>query len=126
MPHPHPQDPLTAEEIRAAAAACKERAATLGLSLRFNTITLREPAKKALLAWQAAGSPAGSDCEPPRQAFCILQTAPGAVEAVVELGASPPVMSSWTEVPGVQPLATPDDCFLAEDIVKGDAEVQVG
>lgn len=38
----------------------------------------------------------------------------------------PPIkVTSWTEVAGVQPLATPDDCFDAEDIVKADPEVQV-
>jgi hypothetical protein len=74
----HPLDPLTADEVTAAAGACKEKAASLSLpALRFNAITLREPAKRALLAWQKAGSP--EDGAPPREAFCVLQT-PGCGE----------------------------------------------
>ena len=30
------------------------------------------------------------------------------------------------QVEGVKPLATPDDCFEAEDICKADAEVRSG
>lgn len=89
----HPLDPLTADEVAAAAGACKEKATSLGLpALRFNAITLREPAKRALLAWQKAGSP--EDGAPPREAFCVLQT-PGCGErrgrphASTALGACP-------------------------------------
>ena len=49
-----------------------------------------------------------------------------AVEAIVLLSEQPVKLTSWVEVPGVQPLATPDDCFDAEAIVKADPEVQVG
>ena len=49
-----------------------------------------------------------------------------AVEATVLLSEQPIKVTSWVEVPGVQPLATPDDCFEAEAIVKADTEVQVG
>jgi hypothetical protein len=49
-----------------------------------------------------------------------------AVEAIVLLSEQPVKQTSWVEVPGVQPLATPDDCFDAEAIVKADPEVQVG
>jgi hypothetical protein len=38
----HPLDPLTEEEVKAAADSCKQHAASLGLPpLRFNTITLQ-------------------------------------------------------------------------------------
>ena len=33
--------------------------------------------------------------------------------------------AEWVEVPGVHPLASPDDCFDAEAIVKADPEIQV-
>ena len=43
-PTHHPLDPLSAEEIRAAAQACKQYAAAAGLpELRFNAITLQVP-----------------------------------------------------------------------------------
>jgi primary-amine oxidase len=96
-------------------------------SLRFNVITLKEPPKKELLAYDADPS---SKPAPLRQAFCILQTPPksGALEAVVTLGtATDPLAAtvvSWEFKDGVQPLATPDDCFDAEAIVKADHVVQ--
>lgn len=42
------------------------------------------------------------------------------------LSGGPAKVTSWAEVAGVHPMATPDDCELAEAIVKADAEVQVG
>ena len=43
-PTPHPLDPLSANEVRAAAQACKQHAAAAGLpELRFNAITLQVP-----------------------------------------------------------------------------------
>jgi primary-amine oxidase len=87
--------------------------------VRFNTITLKEPSKKDLLAYDA--DPTST---PLRQAFCILQTPPksGAIEVVVSLASA--TVISWTVKPGVQPLATPDDCFDAEAIVKADPAIQ--
>jgi Cu2+-containing amine oxidase len=41
-PGHHPLDPLTEEEVKAAADSCKQHAASLGLPpLRFNTVTLQ-------------------------------------------------------------------------------------
>ncbi|KAL4418888.1 hypothetical protein ABPG77_010057, partial [Micractinium sp. CCAP 211/92] len=118
----HPLDPLSAAEMTAAADACRARAAVEGVErLRFNTITLKEPLKKELLAWYKAGCPAEE--APPRQAFCILQT-PAAVEVEVALGPDGPAkVTAWTPVPGAQPLASPDDCFEAEAIAKADPGV---
>jgi Cu2+-containing amine oxidase len=102
---PHPLDPLTPGEVAAAAAACRARAAGGGAlpgrggapgRLRFNTVTLQEPPKAALLAFRAGRGPA-----PPRTAFCILQAPPafGVVEALVALapGGGAEVVS-WTPV----------------------------
>ena len=121
-------DPLSAEEIKTAAAAIKNHAQALNIPhLRFNVITLKEPAKKELVAYDA--DPAAIP-PPPRQAFCILQTPPesGAIEAVVDLDSadstdSIPAVSSWVLKEGVQPLASPEDCFDAEAIAKADPEV---
>ena len=119
----HPLDPLNAGELASAAEACRAHASKLGLpSLRFNTITLLEPPKQELLAFARGAGAAGAEA-PPRRAFCILQT-PGTVEATVLLEEQGPVVSSWSQVEGVQPLATPDDCFDAEAIAKGDAGLQ--
>lgn len=123
----HPLDPLTAEEITLAAEACKSHASALGIleSLRFNTITLKEPTKAELLKFEMDQNQMSV---PLRAAFCILENPPklGAIEVVVSLdrkkGQSCEVIS-WESIPDVQPLATPDDCFEAENIVKSDKEV---
>lgn len=68
-PKQHPLDPLSAAEISAAAEACQQLAQQQGIAeLRFNVITLQEPPKAALVAYEAGSGPC-----PPRQAFAILQ-----------------------------------------------------
>lgn len=124
----HPLDALTADEIRQAAAVCRAYAKQEGLEqLRFNVISLQEPPKKLVVAYD--NDPSAP--LPPRRAFCILQFAglAGVVEAVLEVlaaGMEPSVSQviTWTEVEGVNALATPDDCFEAEAIAKADPEVR--
>jgi primary-amine oxidase len=65
----HPLDPLCGFELTAAAEACRQLAQQQGITeLRFNVITLKEPPKAALVAYEAGSGPC-----PPRQAFAILQ-----------------------------------------------------
>ena len=91
---PHPLDPLSPNEIRAAARIIRA-AQPLGESARFVTIELREPPKAALTS---AGNGAL-----PRQAFAILldRDSNTTHEALVNLTAG--TLTSWTEQPGVQP-----------------------
>lgn len=123
MGYSHPLDPLSAAEIKAAAAACRTRAAQEKVAslLRFNAISLQEPAKHQLVAYDT-----GRARKPARRAFCILQAWPKhpVIEAVVDLGSSRPSVISWKPIHGVQALAHPEDCILAEDIAKADPEVQ--
>jgi primary-amine oxidase len=118
----HPLDALTPEEISQSAAACRKRGAAEGLTqIRFNTITLKEPTKAALLAYDKDPSQA-----PERQSFCILQV-PGAgdvYEVVLTLSSAAAQVTSWVSVEGVQPLITPEDCLDAEAIVKADPQIQ--
>ncbi|MEW5306570.1 MAG: hypothetical protein WDW36_009026 [Sanguina aurantia] len=124
----HPLDSLSTEEIRQAAAACRKEAAVLGWEVvKFNVISLQEPAKKSLVAYERDHSQM-----PQRQAFCILQPPlaadhqgpGGVVEVLVDLSPdSTPTIVSWTRLEGVNALATPDDCFEAEAIAKADPEV---
>jgi Copper amine oxidase, N2 domain len=118
----HPLDALTPEEISQSAAACRKRGTVEGLTqIRFNTITLKEPAKAALLAYEK------DTTQVERQSFCILQV-PGAgdvYEVVLTLSnAAAAKVTSWVSVEGVQPLITPEDCFDAEAIVKADPQIQ--
>lgn len=105
------------DEVRAAAAcarACKQAPG----HIRFNSISLKEPAKAELLAFGSGGQPL------PRQAALVLQAPPTdyVAEAVVDLASSTVV--SWKQVKGAQPMLTPDDCNDAEEIAKADAQVQ--
>eukprot|EP00878_Enallax_costatus_P018606 GHUV01019596.1.p1 GENE.GHUV01019596.1~~GHUV01019596.1.p1 ORF type:complete len:681 (+),score=180.46 GHUV01019596.1:3034-5076(+) len=124
----HPLHPLSAEEVQLAAAACRSHAARLQLPpLRYNTITLQEPPKQQLLAYES-----GQVLSLPRLAFCILQTPPefAFYEALVDLRShvSTSAVVSWVKLNGSQldgqPLATPDDCLLAEAIARDDPQVQ--
>lgn len=118
-PGPHPLDPLTEDEVRRAAAACRAHAAVLGLPpLRFNNISLQEPPKRQLLQYES-----GALQQLPRLSLCILQTPPHFLvyEATVDLqpqqhstGAAAAVVS-WTKVSpavdrsaGSQPSHNPD------------------
>ncbi|GFR44735.1 hypothetical protein Agub_g6063 [Astrephomene gubernaculifera] len=133
----HPLDQLSPNEIRRAVEACKLYAVANGVShLRFNTVMLREPPKRALLAYERGSGP-----RPERLAECILilPYTSRAVEAMVRLGAPgaaagaatpPPAPApvaaevvSWKELEGVQPLTTPDDNFEAEAVVRADPRV---
>ncbi|KAF8068451.1 maoI [Scenedesmus sp. PABB004] len=124
----HPLDPLSADEVRAAAGACRALARAEGWcaggeELRFNVITLKEPPKRDLLAFEAGSSP-----EPPQRRACaILQTPPSSAVFEVDLDLRPDgtaAPAGWRGVEGVQPLASPDDCLLAEEIAKADAQAR--
>ncbi|KAL6769401.1 AMX1 [Auxenochlorella protothecoides x Auxenochlorella symbiontica] len=117
----HPLDQLTAEEIGAAAAACRERAASLGLPvLRFNSISAKEPHKYKVLAYLKGGA------KPARQALCVVQAPPrnSVFEALVDLDGTRASILSWQELEGVQPAVTLDDVIDVEKMVKANKEFQ--
>jgi primary-amine oxidase len=105
----HPLDPLTADEIRTAVAIVK-KAQDLGDEARFPLITLREPSKRGVLAFQE-GDPIDRD------AFVVVLGGSGATyEALVSLNDEK--VRTWRLVPGAQPSLTLEEIFLVEDIVK--------
>jgi len=119
---PHPLEPLTAGEIRAAVAILREQQ-ELADTIRFSTVELREPDKAAMLAWEAAGGWASADApQIPREAFAIvMDRAGGAVhEAVVSLGDE--AVTSWTEIPGVQPRVMLEEFAEVEEMLKTNAD----
>ncbi|BDA42557.1 Primary amine oxidase [Coccomyxa sp. Obi] len=125
-PTTHPLDPLIAAEISAAGKACRLYGESVGLThLRFNSISLEEPSKAALLEYEASGrrSP-----KPPRRAHCIVQlpTEPNSsvAEVLVDLSGPTPAVLNWVKVEGVQPMVTIEDCVEAEEIVKADLGVR--
>ena len=88
----HPLDQLTPQEVSRASAAVRWHAAegasglAPGAALRFNTIMLREPPKRAMVAWRLGKGP-----RPPREALVWVLARPQGTlfEAVVELPESP-------------------------------------
>lgn len=111
---PHPLDPLSPDEIRAAARIIRE-ARPPGDSTRFVTIELHEPSKEALAAPSANGAI-------PREAFAILldRDSNTTHEAVVDLGAQ--TLRSWSERPGIQPYFLFEEFGDAVTITRNHAE----
>src|SRR4051794_25873928 len=97
----HPLDPLTAAEVAATAAVVRADGAfgARAAGCRFITITLREPVKDAILAWEGGGP------LPAREAEVVVLDRERAetVEAVVDLGAG--AVSGWNVLTDVQPMA---------------------
>lgn len=105
----YPLDPLSGEEIQAAAAIvmASEYASP---TLKFVMIQLAEPAKTAELTF------AGVDV--PRCAFAIMYDAAAKLvyEAVVDLGAS--MIESWKAIPGRFPSYLVEHMTGVEDKVR--------
>jgi primary-amine oxidase len=113
---PHPLDPLTEGEIeRAARALIQQR--HLPEDVLFPALTLREPPKEQVLAYRP-----GQDV--PREAFAIVfdRTANRTSEAVVDLGADR--VTSFREVPGVQPRILVAEYDPVTDLVRANPEVR--
>jgi primary-amine oxidase len=116
-PLPHPLAPLTAAEIEAASAAVTA-ARDLGGSARFVYVSLYEPAKQDVIAFEQGG-PA-----PDRLVKVIIrERAEHAThEGVVRLPDGEVV--EFRHVPGVQPSVMLEEFLAAEDIVRADPRWQ--
>ena len=119
---PHPLDPLTADEITSASSAVKTYLSSKThdpSSIRFVAVSLSEPEKKELLS-EGVFDPMKSS----RKAEVVALVDGIASELVVDLKDGANVISHIDLDPGVQPLFSPDDCDLAEEIAKSSPEVQ--
>jgi primary-amine oxidase len=103
----HPLDPLTAEEIRQAAAILR-RDRGVGAGWRFASIELKEPSKAALAAGTAAG----------REAIvvCWDRSDGQAYRAVVTLTGD--AVMSWEHLPGQQPNMTVDEWHECDEMLR--------
>mmetsp|Transcript_4506 Transcript_4506/g.18113 ORF Transcript_4506/g.18113 Transcript_4506/m.18113 type:complete len:213 (-) Transcript_4506:2008-2646(-) len=128
----HPLDELDGDEVRAAAAAAREELLALGGDetsvVRFAAVTLKPPPKAEVKAWLATKGSSGSEQPPPeRRAEVIATVLPAGNSYEVEVGGlsgSKGVVASLSKLSdGAQPLLSPDDCALAEEIVRADASV---
>lgn len=113
----HPLEPLTGDEISAAAGLLRD-AGHVGERSRFVAIVLREPPKDAVLAFESDAAPVTREAE-----AIVLDKADGRTyEAVVSL--TDREVTRFEHVPGVQPQVLLEEFFECEEIVKADAGVQ--
>ncbi|GME66697.1 unnamed protein product [[Candida] boidinii] len=112
----HPLDPLSVEEISAITAVVKNHFA--GRQISFNTVTLREPTKKAYLEWKEQGG-----AFPPRNAYYVILEAgvPGVKEGIVSVNHLSVIEVKSLEQ--VQPILTVEDLISTEDIIRKDPRV---
>ena len=110
---PHPLDPLTADEI-AAAAAIVRRERELDDRTAFVSISLREPAKEGVLA--------GARIEREADIVLLDPAAESSFEVVVSLDRS--ALVDWRELRGLQPAMTPEEYELVERVVKAHPDFQ--
>eukprot|EP01121_Diplochlamys_sp_Union-15-3_P017703 TRINITY_DN6284_c0_g1_i1.p1 TRINITY_DN6284_c0_g1~~TRINITY_DN6284_c0_g1_i1.p1 ORF type:complete len:635 (+),score=98.78 TRINITY_DN6284_c0_g1_i1:48-1952(+) len=113
----HPLDPLSITEINVAVRAVKS-SIEYKEHFVFNCVTLKEPPKQDVIEYEKSGK------HPIRMAFiCLIDPKNGRVyEVHIDLGTQKHL--NWKEAPPqAQPTLTPDDCFLAEKIVKESVEV---
>jgi primary-amine oxidase len=103
----HPLDPLTAEEIRQAAAMLRRDrgVGVVGSSWRFASIELREPAKGALESARREAI-----------AVCWDRSDGRAYRAVVSL--SDDAVTSWEDLPGQQPNMTVDEWHECDEMLR--------
>lgn len=112
----HPLDPLSPQEIKAVSSLVSEH--FKGKKINFNTITLREPIKRAYYEWKEKNGPT-----PPRLAYYVVVQAGvnGVQEGVVDIASLTVIQSKGID--GVQPILTPQDLQTTEEIVRSDPQV---
>src|SRR3981081_3586281 len=112
----HPLEPLSVDEI-AAAVDILRRQRQLGPRVRFVNITLHEPPKDVVLAFETTGSAA-------REASAILfdNEQGRTYEAVISL--THKTVTSWAYVPGVQPAIMLDEFLECELACKASPDWQ--
>lgn len=115
-PPAHPLDPLSAQEIKTVTSVLSKFYA--GKPIGFNTVSLKEPIKKAYYQWKDHNGPL-----PPRLAYYVIveQGVNGVHEGVVDIPSLTVVESKQTA--GVQPILSPDDLQATEDIIRSDPNV---
>jgi primary-amine oxidase len=119
-PGAHPLDPLSASELAAVTSILRahDGFAALSQRTRFVTISLHEPPKDAILAWDSAAAPPRREAE----ALILDRDAECSVEALVAL--APDEVVSWTQRTDIQPMAVVAELMEAEALVLLDPAFQ--
>lgn len=106
----HPLAPLSAEEIQAAVQIVKEER-NFSDKVRYQTITLHEPAKDIVLHFTEGASF-------PREVYVVLLDNEKLVTYEVVVSLTEKKITSFVEVEGVQPGIMLDEFAECEDLVK--------
>ncbi|HYX86706.1 MAG TPA: primary-amine oxidase [Gaiellales bacterium] len=116
----HPLNPLSADEIAAAAAAVRatDRFRELSDDTRFITIELREPEKDAVLGWAAGGD------RPAREAALVLLDRGTGATVEAEVSLQTDAVTAWRMRSDVQPMAVVSELVEAEELVRRDSGFQ--
>ena len=112
MTNSHPLDPLSADEIRQAAAILR-RDRKIGDGWRFASIELREPAKAVLPELEAA---AGQQASREAIVVCWDRADGQACRAIVSLTGDN--VTSWEILPGQQPNMTVDEWHECDEMLR--------
>jgi primary-amine oxidase len=111
----HPLDPLTAEEIRQAAAAVR-RDQGVGDGWRFASIELREPAKADLAEFES-----GRLVRRQALVVCWNRADGQAYRAIVSLTGDS--VTGWEHLPGQQPNMTVDEWHECDEMLRAHPDV---
>ncbi len=114
MTHSHPLDPLTADEIRQAAAILR-RDRGVGGTWRFASIELKEPVKAAVGGLEADGQ-AGRPVSREAIVVCWDRTDGQAYRATVSLTGDN--VTKWEHLPGQQPNMTVDEWHECDEMLR--------
>lgn len=112
----HPLTPLSAEEIKTAAACVRDQAG-MDRTYFFETITLDEPTHEEMAAFRAEG------LQPLRRAYvcCYERSSNRTLRGCVDLSAEK--LLNWDHVPGVQARIPPEEFAASDKIAKADPRV---
>ncbi|KAI7859415.1 copper amine oxidase [Circinella umbellata] len=121
-PYAHPLDQLTGDEVVQVSQIV--RGVKAGMNFVFNTITLKEPPKSAMMSFLGWDTSKPRVTQIEREAFVIIleKESMNVYEAVVSLDSE--TIKSWKYVPDVQPILTMDEMFEVEELVLKDEGVQ--
>ena len=112
----HPLEPLSVEEVTEAVRIVREERG-LGPKHRFAGLTLREPAKDAVLAWAP-----GDRLE--REALAVILDATEATTAEAVISLTQGRVTSWEVLEGVQPPIVLEEFDECEAACKASPEFQ--
>ena len=107
----HPLDPLSADEIRQAAAILR-RDRKIGDGWRFASIELKEPAKDVLPQLETGGRPEA------REAIVVCWDRADGQARRATVSLSGDSVTSWEDLPGQQPNMTVDEWHECDEMLR--------